>query len=119
MLGDIRRSGEWDVSDEEFWVGIGDVRLDMTDAAIPAGETLLRVWSFVGSVRLTVPEDVGVSVSSSAFVTDARMSGQKREGILTPVRLASDNYDSAERSIRLETTSFVGDVRVQRVPDMG
>jgi hypothetical protein len=119
VLGDIRRKGNWEVTDEELWIGIGDVSLDMTDAAIPAGETRLRIWSFVASVRLTVPEDVGVSVSSSAFVTDARFFGRKRDGILTPVRLRSENYDDAGRAIYLETTSFVGDVRVQRASESG
>jgi hypothetical protein len=119
LLGDIRRRGSWDVTDEEFWVGVGDIKLDMTEAEIPPGETTIRVWSFVGPVRLSLPEGVGVSVSSTAFVTDARFLGRKREGILTPVRLSSDDYENAERKIRLETTSVVGDIRVERVSRTG
>ncbi len=119
LLGDIRRRGIWEVSDEEFWLGIGDVRLDMSEAEIPPGETELRVWHFVGDVRLHVPEGVGVSVSSTAVVTDVRFFGKKREGILSPVRMTSDDYESAERTIRLEVTSLVGDVRVSRVAAEG
>ena len=114
ILGDIRRYGSWQVTDQEFWLGIGDLRLDMTEAEIPPGETRIRVSHFVGDVRLTVPEDVGVSVSSNAFVVDVKALGQKREGIMTPVVIISDGYESAERKIRLETSGFVGDVRVRR-----
>jgi lia operon protein LiaF len=115
LLGDIRRDGVWQVADEEIWIGIGDVRLDMTEAEIPPGETRVRVWGFVGDVRLSLPEGVGVSLSSNAFVTDVKALGHKREGILVPVRIASDDYETAERKVRLETTFFVGDVTVRKV----
>jgi lia operon protein LiaF len=65
-------------------------------------------------VRLIVPEDVGVSLSSSAFVSDVRLFGRKRDSILAPVRMTSENYETAERQVRLETTAFVGDVKVRR-----
>jgi len=114
IFGPIRRSGAWQVADEEIWLLIGDVRLDMSQAEIPAGETHIRVSGFVGDVRLVAPEGVGVSVSSMAFVSDARVLGQRRDGLLLPVRLTSDDYETAERKIHLETMFFVGDVRAKR-----
>jgi hypothetical protein len=115
LIGDVRRDGVWQVADEEIWLGVGDVRLDMTEAEIPPGESCIRVWSFVGDVKLSVPQGVGVSVSSSAFISDVRVLGQKREVFLAPVHVASEDYGTAERKIRLETTCFVGDVRVRQV----
>jgi len=117
LLGDVRRYGDWEVADEEIWIGVGDVRLDMTSADVPVGETRLRVFSFVGDVILLVPEDVGVSVWSMAFVTDARVLGRRRDSFLGSFHLASDNYEAAERKVRLETTSFVANLRVRRVSD--
>lgn len=114
LLGDIRRSGAWAVEDSEFWLGIGDVTLDLTDAEIPVGETTLRVWGFVTDVRVTAPEDVGVAVSSQAFIADANFLGLKRDSILAPIRLFSDNFEIAERRIAVETRFFLGEIRVQR-----
>jgi hypothetical protein len=114
VFGPIRRRGAWQVADEEIWLFVGDVRLDMTQAEIPLGETRIRVFGFVGNVRLVVPEGVGVSVSSMAFVTDARVLGQRRDGFLVPVHLASDDYETAERKVHLETMSFVADIKVKR-----
>ena len=115
LIGDIRRDGVWQVTDEQFWVGVGDITLDMKDAKIPVGETRIRVWSFVSPVRMLVPPDIGVSVSSTAFVTDARIFERKRESILAPFHTVSDDYETAEKKIYLEVTSFVGDLRVRRV----
>ena len=114
LLGDIRRRGEWQVTDEEFWVLVGDIKLDMTDAEIPQGETLIRTYGFVGSVKLIVPEGIGVSASSTAFVTDAKILGHKQENFLTPLHSISDDYEVAERKIRLECSAFVADLKVRR-----
>lgn len=115
LLGDIRRRGAWQVADEELWVGIGDVRLDMTNAEIPVGETRIRVFSFVGTLRVSVPQGVGISVSSTAFVTDARVLGHRQDYIATPFEMSSDGYETAERKVRLEMLAFVGNLRVRQV----
>ncbi len=115
LVGDIRRRGDWQVADEEIWLGVGDIKLDMSSADIPLGETCIRVYSFVADVRLNVPQDVGVALSSNAFYTESRMFGKKRESILAQVNLASDDYETAERKVRLEMSTFVADVRVRRV----
>ena len=113
LLGDIRRSGIWSVEDEEVWLGVGDVALDMTDAVIPAGETRLRVSGFVAEVKLKVPQEVGIAVRSSAFLTTARVLGEKRDIFLTTYEASSTNYLEAERRIRLETTFVVADLKVR------
>lgn len=115
LLGNVRRHGEWKVANEEIWIGIGDVRLDMTNADIPVGETEICVFGFVGNVRLLVPEGVGVSFSSTSFVMDAKVLGQKRDSFFVPFHLTSDDYETAERKVQLEANYFVGNVRVRRV----
>jgi predicted membrane protein len=115
LLGDIKRKGDWEVSEEEIWIGVGDVRLDMSSAEIPLGETCIRVQGFVSDVRLYVPQDVGVALSSNAFYSEVRLFGKKHERFLSPVNLASDDYETAERRVRLEMSMFVSDVRVRRV----
>jgi lia operon protein LiaF len=114
LLGDVRRYGDWQVADEEIGVIIGNVRLDLSSADVPLGETKIRVFGFVGEVSLLVPEGVGVSISSSSFVTDARIFGQKRDGLFYPVSFASEGYETAERKVHLETMHFVVNLRVRR-----
>lgn len=116
FLGDIVRSGEWPVTNEEFWLFVGDVRLDMTRAQFPAGETTIRLNAFVTDVDVTVPSDVGVSVSATSFVTDAELNGQRAERFLSGVQLSTPNYATAERKLRLVTATFVSDVNVKVRP---
>ena len=113
LAGDIRRRGTWQVANEEFWLGLGDVHLDLTEAEIPTGETELRCYGLLGSVRLVVPADVAVSVTSTAVISTIRVFGRKRDSFIAPVTLATDDYEEAERRICIESSRLLGDVRVK------
>lgn len=114
-LGEIQRDGAWHVANEEHWVFVGDVDLDLTRADIPAGETTLRLFGIVCDVSLTVPQGVGFAVSSTAFVTDSKILGHQEENFIMPYTFTSDDYATAERKVRLETVFFVTSVKVKRV----
>jgi len=115
LLGDIRRHGAWQVADEDIWLIVGDVVFDMSEAEIPQGDTNLKSQGFVGSVKLRVPEGVGVLISSTAFVTDVRLFGQKQNSFVSPVTMQSPDYASAEKRIHLETLYFVGDIKIDKI----
>jgi predicted membrane protein len=115
FLGEVERSGPWQVVDEEFWYFVGDLELDMTQADIPYGVTNLRAIGFVGDVDIIVPADVGVQLSSTAFVSEVNMPEGKEETFLTPVNMQTSNYKLADRKINLKTTFFVGDVKIRQL----
>ena len=113
FVGDIVRRGEWSVKNEEFWMFVGNVRLDMTRAQFPAGETTLYFNAFVADIDVSVPSDVAVSLSSTSFVADAEFNGQRVERFLSGVQMSTPDYVTSERKLRLVTTCFVGDVTVK------
>lgn len=114
LLGDIRRRDDWTVSNEEIIILVGNAHFDLTQADIPSGESTIRLYGFVGDVKITLPErdDVGFSVSSLSFVNDTRILGTKRETILTPVAYQSEGYESAQHKVRFHTYYFVLDLDV-------
>ena len=114
-LGDVRRYGSWQVANEEIWMFVGDIDLDMVQAEFPSGETVLRIFGFVGDVDIALPKNVGLSFTSTAFVTDSRVNERKLESFLAPVSFSSDSYEVNEKRLRLETTFFVADVKVRIV----
>ncbi len=115
LLGDIRRRGAWQVADEELWALVGDVRLDLTETEVPAGETTIRVFGIVGDVVVTVPEGVGISISSTCVATEAKIFDQRYNRVFAPLTFTSDGYDSAERKLHLEVFRIVASVKVRRV----
>jgi predicted membrane protein len=114
LLGDAKRRGTWTVQNEEFWSFVGDTRLDMSEAEIPAGETKLRVYGFVGDVRLRLPQDVGFCVNSVAFLSETRILGDKQDTFVAPFEFKTPGYETAERKIRLESWFFVANIRAEQ-----
>lgn len=114
LLGNILRRDAWIVSDEEIFIFVGDARFDLTQAEIPTGETTIRIYGFVGDVKITLPEpdDIGFSISSMGFVNDTRILDNKRETFLTPVDYKSEGYESSERKVRFVIYYFVIDLDV-------
>jgi len=114
LIGDYRRQGAWQVSNTEFWLGVGDIDLDMTQADLPEGETRLRVNCFVGDVKLRLPQDAAVAVEAGGFVVEVELGGKKIENIFTPVEIVSEGYAQAARRLRIEMTGFVVDLKVKQ-----
>ena len=106
-FGDVKRFGQWQAVDEEIVHFVGDVKLDYTHTDLPSGETTLRVMAFVQDVKLIVPPGVGLSVSSIAFVNEAKINGQKQTQIFVPMEYTSPGYAENERQLRVELVGFV------------
>jgi predicted membrane protein len=114
-LADVRRKGDWLVENEEIWLLVGDIRLDMTGAEIPVGETKIRTMGFVGDIRLTLPPDVGYRITSFAFLNELRTPEEgKSSTFVSTVRRESEGYQEANRKIHLDGMYFVADIRVRR-----
>ena len=57
---------------------IGDTVIDLTKAQIPYGETKINISSFIGDVKVFVPEDMdlGVTVTTNSFIGDMSLLNQ-------------------------------------------
>ncbi len=114
LLGDVVRSGDWQVVPEEIWLAIGDIHMDFTKAQIPEGETTITVFGFVNDLKLVVPEGVGIGLHCSAFVSDVKMYGEKETTIFMPADRLADDYANCSRKILIRTNHFVVDAKVRR-----
>ena len=115
FIGDIRRTGNWEVTNEEIQIFIGDIDLDMTQATIPEGVTQIHTFGFIGDVDVIIPKNVGITVSATGFITDAKIFGGKEDKFFSSIQQASDNYDKAKRKIKLKTHSFIHDLTVKQI----
>ena len=114
LIGEYHRAGPWKVVNEEIGQFIGDIHLDLTQAEMAPGETQLRINGFVGDIHLVIPAGVGVSLSGVGFISSINFLGQQHEFIFTPVQIATPDYTSAERRLRLETNFFIADLSIRQ-----
>ncbi|TFG68804.1 MAG: hypothetical protein E4H27_07660 [Anaerolineales bacterium] len=114
FLGGIPYRNNGTVKDENIVSFIGDVHMDLTRAKILPGETHIGLRGFVGDIDIIVPADIGIAVTSSAFVTSATAFGYKQDYFLTPFELKSDNFVSTERKISFDLGFFVTNLNVTK-----
>lgn len=118
FIGDIHIGHDhWELQPINISHFIGDTVIDLTKAQIAYGETKITVSSFIGDVKVYVPNDyeVGIHVQSSVFIGDVKFLGKKEQGMFKSMNMASPSYAEADKKIRLVVSSFIGDVRVTRV----
>lgn len=112
-LAGVKRQGAWNLRDEEIWIGIGDVKLDLHDVTLPEGETTLRIFGFISDIDVSAPEDLPLALTTSAFVADAKAPGFRKDAFLSSAQWQSPTYDDAPQRLRLEVTAFIVDVDVR------
>lgn len=101
LFGDLKRSGPWALPAHSRWDTIfGDVKLDLREAQVPAGEIVIDARTCFGDVELLVPEGVLVEVRAKAWLGDVKQDA----GMAGPA--------GAPRIVLTGSTVF-GDVRVQ------
>ncbi|GKU80281.1 cell wall-active antibiotics response protein LiaF [Paenibacillus sp. L3-i20] len=118
FIGDIHMGHDhWELKPINITHFIGDTVLDLTKAQIPFGETKINITSFLGDVKVYVPNDyeLGVRVVSNAFMGDVKILGQKEGGIFTSVDTKSPRYKDSDKKIKLIVSTFIGDTRVTKV----
>ncbi|RED63894.1 cell wall-active antibiotics response protein LiaF [Cohnella lupini] len=118
FIGDIHLGQDyWELRPMSISNFIGDTTLDLTKAQIPVGETKIHVSSFIGDVKVYVPNDfnVGLQVVSSCLIGDVKVLDQKRGGLFNQMSVTTPSYADTDKRIVLVVSSLIGDVRVTKV----
>ncbi|WP_308638592.1 cell wall-active antibiotics response protein LiaF [Paenibacillus silvisoli] len=118
FIGDIYLGQDyWELKPMNISHFIGDTVLDLTKAQILPGETKIYISSFIGDVKVYLPDDyeVGVHVVSSAFVGDVAVLEHREGGIFKNMDIETPLFNENEKKIKLHVSTFIGDVRVTKV----
>ena len=118
-LGEIEVVGPMALGPSRFQTMLGEIRLDLTRADIPAGETPVSVSTLIGEIRVLLPPGVGAIVRGRTLLGDVEALG-RIDGPIMPDRIVStDDYATSPRRIRLDVQSGIGRVGVRRArPDV-
>jgi lia operon protein LiaF len=118
FIGDLHLGHDyWELRPMNISQFIGDTTLDLTKAQIPVGETRVYVSSFIGDVKVFVPNDIGVGIQviSSCLIGDVKVLDQRRGGIFNQMSVETPSFADSDKRVVLIVSSFIGDVRVTKV----
>lgn len=101
IFSGVERKGVWELSDDNVAVAVfGEVKIDLRQATIPAGESEIRAFAILGSVEIIV--EPGTLVDCSGIGILGEFSGTKN----TPTRADSP-------VIRVTGLAMLGSVTVK------
>ncbi|TSB45780.1 cell wall-active antibiotics response protein LiaF [Alkalicoccobacillus porphyridii] len=116
FLGEVRYTqSSFDLKDMTIWNGMGDVRIDLTKAIIPEGETLIIVQNVIGDIQIYIPEDLGYSIQSFVLAGDCSILQSKHSGVNQTVLMRSPSYEHNVRKVKLVLSCALGSVKVRAI----
>jgi len=95
-------------------VSAGEVRLDLTKAALEPRESRVAVKIGFGDVRVLVPKDVAVRIDGRTGIGDLHLLDRHADGFGANLDYEDANYSAATKRLYIEAKAGLGDVKVTR-----
>ncbi len=90
----------------------GNIDLNLTSAELAEGEHHLGLNGVFGSIHVTLPKDMAVSVRSNCLFGNLKVLDQTRGGIGSEIVYKSENYDSSTRKLNINASQVLGDIKI-------
>lgn len=108
-------SNERDLNGHTTVSVFGGTRLDLTAAALPAGETRINVVSVFGGTEIFVPDDVAIRVTGVSVFGGVKVRGlELSNGIFSQHGYESPGYTRAAQRLHIDATSVFGGAKIKR-----
>lgn len=115
LVGKMRQlEGSFALEDINVLYGFGDISLDLTQALIPKGETVILIRGVVGDVQILVPYDLELSIHASVIIGQVRLPGSYKDALHRTEKYLSPDYETSSRRVRIISSQLIGDVEVRQ-----
>ncbi len=112
FINETDNSHQRTIEPAEYLSFVSDVKLDLSQAIIPEGETTINMYSFVSDLDIILPTDAGLKLLARGFVHDTKVKGQKEDHLLAAFEYETPEYRNQTRKIFIQTLSFVSEVEI-------
>lgn len=96
-------------------MGFGDLEVNLTKAGFSDRENVIHLALGFGDIRVWLPSDVKVKVSSSCGAGDIDVLGKKADGLGRSVDYQDEDYDSVQKKLSIFAKLGFGDINISRV----
>jgi len=90
----------------------GSVKVDLEELDIESGEQTLHLETTFGDIKIIPPKNVSFSIEGSNTAGDIKIFNEKKSGWRQDVTYKTDNYDSADKKLKIVTSQVFGDLKI-------
>lgn len=115
IFGDFKLTQPgWQLRDVRVNSVIGDMKIDLSKATIPPGETTLDLRAVIGDIDVWVPPELPVAVEARCTFVTVDHFGRKQDVMLRSYHEAPPAYESAPQRVRVRVDLVFGDLNLTR-----
>ena len=115
IFGDFKlRQSDRPLRDVRLSTLIGDIKIDLSKATIPEGETTIDLRALIGDIDVWVPTDLPVALDVQCAFVSVNRFGHKQDVILRRYADAPAGYEAAPRRVRVHADLIFGDLNLIR-----
>lgn len=115
LFGDIRRSGDRIIQNEEYWLLAGEVALSYGSSSIPEGETVVKIFMGVGEIALAVPVEVGVRIECESAICEIHSDFGKEDSFFKRNVFETPDYELKNQNMVFRTTGIVNEIKFKQI----
>ncbi|AJD90664.1 hypothetical protein JMA_13470 [Jeotgalibacillus malaysiensis] len=109
-------SENWALENMKLNKSVGNYVFNLKKAYISEGETMLDVSVRIGNIKMTVPEELSVEITSNVAVGENVLFNDRTDGAQArTLRFRSDDYDTAPKKVKIILDVNVGSIRIDRI----
>lgn len=105
----------WVLRNSSIWHVIGEAKIDLTYAIPEQKEVTLVLQGVIADLDIIVPEDMGLSVTSSVIFGEAVIGPNKESGILNKTVWQTANFETADTQVKLMISYIIADIDIKIV----
>ncbi|UOE95509.1 cell wall-active antibiotics response protein LiaF [Alkalihalobacillus sp. LMS39] len=115
LIGDLHLLSRFELQDMTIRNGIGDIKVDLSKAIIPEGETVVVVQGWIGDIDIYIPDDLDVTVQAMVSIGELDVFENNQSGFNRNLSVTTKGYKQAQRRVKIILSLFIGDIDVRYV----
>ncbi len=96
-------------------MGFGDLEVNLTKAGFSDRENVIHLALGFGDIKIWIPSELKVKASASCGAGDIDVLGKTADGLGRSVDYQDEDYDSAQKKLKVFAKLGFGDIRISRV----
>lgn len=90
----------------------GDIVIDLENLDVSTGEKLLDIHGVFGDIKISLAKELPVLIRASVTAGDIKIFDQKVDGFSKELNYKSNNYESADKKLKIIISHVFGDIKV-------
>jgi predicted membrane protein len=113
FIKDDHKKGIWLVKSQETWCFVGSHKLDFTEAEIPEGVSIIKIYAFVEDLKVISPPNLGVEIQTNGIYSELKSPIGKKEQFFGELDFYSENYQESNKKIVIAIHAIVSEVVIK------